>query len=154
MKLAIIIEGVQNSGKTSTILHFVNQHQSRTLTVMRSGLKSLYLNPSFQALRVEPYIISSSPSESDTPLSKRFSGLAVLPELIIIAEQTGGRHQANTITFLTTNGYSIVTFPITNVIGSLDWQRFDTSNKAIKLTNRANEIMDSIKSFIKINSII
>ena len=154
MKLAIIIEGVQNSGKTSTILHFVNQYQIRTLTVMRAGWQNLYLNHLFQTLKVNPYIISSSPSESNNPLPTRFSGWTTLPDLLIMAEQAGGRHQSSTITFLTTNGYSIVTFPISNVTGSLDWERFDSSNQVTKLTNRANEIMNSIKSFIKTHSII
>lgn len=70
MKLAIIIEGVQNSGKTSTILHFVNQYRSKQVIKMRSGWKNLFLNQSFQSLEIKTYIISSSPSESyATPYS-------------------------------------------------------------------------------------
>lgn len=154
MKLAIIIEGVQNSGKTSTILHFVNQFQLRTLTVMRSGWQTLFVNTLFQTLKINPYIISSSPSESNNPLTSRFATCSDLPDIIIMAEQTGGRHHSNTTTFLTTNGYIIINYPISNVLGSLDWERFDSSTKSAKLTKRADDIMDSIKLFIKTHSII
>lgn len=154
MKLAIIIEGVQNAGKTSTILHFVNQYQHRKLSIIRSGWQSIFVNSIFPNLKVNPYIISSSPSESDKPLPQRFTKWTVLPELIILAEQTGGRHYASTSSFLVSNGYTIVTFRINNITGSLNWERFDSSTKSIKLTNRANEIMNSIKNFIITNSII
>ncbi|CAM2881112.1 hypothetical protein DRF59_08225 [Chryseobacterium flavum] len=154
MKLAIVIEGAQSSGKTSTILHFINQYQNRKLNVMRSGWQNIFINPHFQNLKINPYVISSSPSESDKQLIQRFNKWSILPDLIIMAEQNGGKHYSNTMTFLNANGYSINTFVINNINGSLNWERFDSSNKAAKLTTRANEIMDSIIFFIKTNNII
>jgi|SRR5690606_19064030 len=154
MKLAIVIEGYQNSGKTSTILHFTNQFQNKTLKVMRSGWQNLFVNPTFPSLRINPFIISSSPSESHKPLSHRFANWQPLPDLLILAEQTGGGQQANSMSFLTTNGYSIITFTINNVSGNSLWERFDANSKSAKLNNRAIAIMDSIKSHIITNRII
>lgn len=94
MKLAIIIEGFQNSGKTSTILHFVNQYQTRTLKQVRAGWQNLFINGSvFSTLKINPYIISSSPSESGIQLSKRFQNWTGLPDILILAEQLNGKHQ-------------------------------------------------------------
>jgi hypothetical protein len=155
MKLAIIIEGVQNSGKTSTILHFVNQYQNRTLKQLRAGWQNLFINASiFSTLRIIPYIISSSPSESGVKLGQRFQNWKGLPDILILAEQSNGKYKLDTETFLRNNGYSIIKHQINNIIGNSDWERFDKSNKALKLTNRSNEIMFDVTSFIKSNNII
>ncbi|WP_029298729.1 hypothetical protein [Chryseobacterium hispalense] len=155
MKLAIIIEGVQNSGKTSTILHFVNQYQNRTLKQLRAGWQNLFINASvFSTLRIIPYIISSSPSESGVELGQRFQNYKGLPDILILAEQLNGKHQLDTEAFLINNGYNIIKHQINNINGSSDWERFDKSNKLVKLTNRSNEIMLDITSFIKNNNII
>lgn len=155
MKLAIIIEGVQNSGKTSTILHFVNQYQNRTLKQVRAGWQNLFINASvFSTLKINPYIISSSPSESGIQLSQRFQNWKGLPDVLILAEQLNGKHQLSTESFLTSNSYNIVKHHINNITGSSDWERFQSSNKSFKLTNRSNEIMLDIRNFIKLNNII
>ena len=155
MKLAIIIEGYQNSGKTSTIKHFVNQYQNRQLKQLRSGWQNLYINPTFfSTLRINPYIIPSSPSESNKLLSQRFLNWNGLPDIIILAEQHNGKHQLNTENYLNSNGYHIIKHLINNVSGNSDWERFDNSNKIVKLTNRSNQIMLDITNFIKANNII
>lgn len=155
MKLAIIIEGGQNSGKTSTIKYFVNQYQNRQLKQLRSGWQNLFINPSlFSTLRINPYIIPSSPSESNKLLSQRFLNWKGLPDIVILAEQQNGRHQVNTESFLRSNGYHIIKHLINNVSGNSDWERFDKSNEKIKLTNRSNQIMFDITNFIKTNNII
>lgn len=155
MKLAIIIEGVQNSGKTSTILHFVNQYQNRTLKQVRAGWQNLFINSSvFSTLKINPYVISSSPSESGIQLSTRFQNWKGLPDILILAEQLNGKHQLSTETFLRSNNYNIIRHQINNITGSSDWERFQSSNKSFKLTNRSNEIMLDIKNFIKLNNII
>ena len=97
MILAIVIEGYQNSGKTSTILQFSNQFQNKTLKVMRSCWQNIFVNPNFPNLRINQFIISSSPSESNNPLNHRFANWQSLPDLLILAEQTGGGQYSNTM---------------------------------------------------------
>ncbi|MDN3674107.1 hypothetical protein QWY99_13680 [Flavobacterium branchiarum] len=154
MRLAIIIEGTQNSGKTSTIKELIKLFGFKNLKQMKAGWQQIFLNPIFKSLRISFYCIPASPTETDIPLSKRFEEWEYLPEMIILAEQTSGRHHASTIAFLTANHYNIKVFPINNSIGVNHWERFDNSTKNSKLSKRVDDITDFIKSFIKTNSIV
>ena len=73
---------------------------------------------------------------------------------MVIAEQTSGANYADTINFLITNGYTILRYDIINSNGTLDWERFNSSDMNLKLDNRANQIVVEIKNFLKSNGII
>lgn len=154
MRLAIIIEGNQNSGKTSTIKELIKLFGFKNLKQMKAGWQVIFVNPIFKSLRITFFGIPASPSETDLPLNERFKNWPHLPEVLILAEQTGGKHSANTIAFLTANHYHIKTFTILNSNGTNHWERFDNSTKSIKLSKRSDDIIDFIKHFIKTNSII
>jgi hypothetical protein len=154
MKLAIVIEGDQNSGKTSTIRELISLYTDRSLIQMRVGWQSIYLNPIFKYLRLTCYCVPSSPSESNTKIGDRLNKLGVTPEVLIIAEQPNGKNYSDTYNFLNTNNYTIHTYTIINQNGISDWGRFDSNSKSSKLKNRADEIIDNIKNFTKQNNIV
>lgn len=154
MRLAIIIEGTQNSGKTSTIKELIKLFGFKSLKQMKAGWQQIFLNSIFKSLRIVFYGIPASPSETDIPLSTRFKSWQHLPEVLILAEQIGGQHHANTMAFLAANHYNVQIFTISNSNGINHWERFDNTTKSIKLSKRADEIIDFIKKFIKANSII
>jgi hypothetical protein len=154
MRLAIVIEGNQGSGKTSTIKELIKLFGFKNLKQMKAGWQQIFLNRIFKSLRIIFYCIPASPSETDLPLSKRFENWENLPEMIILAEQTGGKHSANTMTFLTANHYQIKIFTILNSSGTNHWEKFNNSTKDVKLSKRSDDIIEFIKNFIKTNSII
>jgi len=154
MRLAILVIGLQDSGKTSTIKHLISLYNGRSLKVMRAGWKDIFLNSIFKSLRVHFYCIPASPSETDMELTTRFAEWTWLPETLVIAEQAGGRHYTSTINFLTANGYHILRYDILATSGTSDWERFNTGNMTAKLGGRANQIVADIKGFLRINGII
>lgn len=154
MKLAILIVGKQNSGKTSTIKHLVNSYSRKSLSIMKRGYTSLFLNKKFRSLKLVVYCVPASPSETNIDLKIRFKNWDKIPQILIIAEQLRGSKYQNTIDFLNSNGYQINEYEINNVKGSQTWERFDSSNETKKLENRADEIIDYIKKHIRSNNII
>ncbi|MGH2664832.1 hypothetical protein [Flavobacterium sp.] len=152
MRLAILIIGVQNSGKTSTIKHLVNTHSDKSLNVMRAGWQSIFLDSSFKYLKLNFFCVPASPTETKKMLSIRFPSF--IPEVLIIAEQLGGANYPDTISFLNRNNFAVATYNLSNSIGTSDWDKFDNTNKSVKLNNRTNQIINDIKLFIKTNNII
>jgi GTPase SAR1 family protein len=152
MRLAILIVGLQNSGKTSTIKHLISAYNGRTLKIMKAGWKDIFLNPLLKSLRLNFYCIPASPTETKIKLSERCA--TWFPEVLVIAEQAGGANYADTISFLTTNHYHVLRYDILNTNGASDWERFNVSNMSSKLGNRADEIVNDIKQFLKTSGII
>ncbi|MDG5490594.1 hypothetical protein [Psychroserpens sp. SPM9] len=152
MRLAIVIEGEQNSGKTSTIKEFVMLFTGRKLKQMRRGWQHIFLNPSFRSIRFICYCLPASPSETGVKLGKHFKNS--VPQVLVLAEQPSGINYSDTYNFLNNNGYTIIPFRILKSSGSLDWERFESSNKSTKLANRANDIADSIRNYINSNNLI
>lgn len=152
MRLAILIIGQQDSGKTTTIKHLVNSYSDKSLKVMRAGWQYIFLNSIFKYLQLNFFCVPASPTETKIKLSDRFS--ESIPEVLIVAEQLNGFNYQNTINFLNANRYNIITYNLSNVNGTSDWDRFDAKNKTIKLDNRVNQIISDIKLFIRANGII
>ena len=152
MRLAILIIGVQNSGKTTTIKHLVNSHSDKSLSVMRAGWQSIFLNSTFKYLKLNFFCVPASPTETKTKLSKRFPNF--LPEVLIVAEQLNGANYSSTLNFLNTNNFTVIAYNLSNTIGKSDWDKFDNTSKSIKLINRTNQIISDIKQFLRINNIV
>lgn len=152
MRLAVLIIGSQNSGKTSTIKFLINTYASKSLKVMRAGWKSIFLSKILKALRINFYCVPASPTETKIKLSVRF--LTMIPEFLIVAEQVGGNNYSDTMSFLNSNGYTVLRYDISNADGASDWERYDKNSEELKLQNRANQIISDIKNFIKANGII
>lgn len=153
MKLAIVIEGDQNSGKTSTIKHLINTYGNKSISQLKRGWQQVYLNSSFQYLKLDFYCVPASPSETGFELHKRFNNNWI-PEIIVVALQPSGKHYSNSNNFLSSNNYSILTYRINNSEGNSDWDRFDENSMNNKLTNRSNQIVKDIRQFINSNSLI
>ncbi|MHC9087455.1 hypothetical protein ACXIHB_01960 [Tenacibaculum sp. IMCC1] len=152
MKLAIVIEGHQNSGKTSTIKELINSYGNKSISQMKRGWQKLFLNSIFKYLKLDIYCVPASPSETNIELIKRFPNW--VPEVLIVAVQPNGQHYSSSMSFLTNNNYQILKYSLTNNNGNLDWDRFDSSTKQNKLSNRADEIIFDIRSFINNNNLI
>lgn len=152
MKLAIVIEGNQNSGKTSTIKELVNIYGNKSVSQMKRGWQRLFLNKIFEYLKLDVYCVPASPSETGIELKKRFPNW--MPEVLIVAVQPNGQYYSSSYNFLNTNSYHILSYKISNVKGTKDWDRFDNITKSTKLGNRANEIIMDIRKFINTNGLI
>ncbi len=152
MKIAVLIVGNQNSGKTSTIRALINTQSKNSISIMRRGWQRIWLNSQFKYLNLDVYCVPSSPSETNIKLSDRFAQW--MPDVLILAEQTNGQHYSDTYTFLTQNNYLVLNYQITNSNGTGDWERFDNSNKLMKLNNRVNTIINDLKITIRNNNII
>src|SRR5262245_17929263 len=141
MKLAVLIVGEQNSGKTSTIKYLINTYDHKSLSIMKAGWQSIFLNSIFKSLKLNFFCVPASPTETGIDLSERFKDWGWIPEVIIVAEQLNGSKYSNTIDFLKVNNYHVIRFDIDNKGGVQDWQRFDKTNEVLKLKNRANQII-------------
>lgn len=148
MKLAIVIEGEQNSGKTSTIKFLLNYQQARLWMKYH-----ILLSNKFSCLNVFVEAISSSPTERNEPLSITIGSNT--PDFLIIAEQKGGALSNNTYAFLKSNSYDVITFKLTNIVGSDIWDRWTSpSDETPRLQARKDEIIKTIINFIKVNNLI
>lgn len=112
MKLAIVIEGVPNSGKTSTIRELINSYGNRTLRVMRRGWNRIFLNRNFTYLKLDFYCVPASPSETNIELNQRFADWR--PDVLIVALQINGQHYLSSQNFLNNNNYNILRYSIVN----------------------------------------
>lgn len=105
MKLAILILGERNSGKTSIIKNVITLCNGKSLKIMKAGWNDIFLNTIYKSLRIHFFCVPASPSETNKKLSVRFASF--VPDTLIVAEQLGGINYADTMSFLTTNGYII-----------------------------------------------
>lgn len=152
MKLAIVIEGSQNSGKTSTIKHLISQQRGWAVRNMKKGFQAIFLDKNFKALKLHLYCLPASPSET----GKTIGGLLPTrrPSAIIVAEQPGGKQYTNTFKFLEENDYTILKYSISEDKNNYPWSKFDNADKDEKLEKRTQQIVCDIKYFIRTNNII
>jgi hypothetical protein len=154
MKIAIIIWGVQNSGKTASFRGIVHNYSEKRIQQMRRGWQRLFLNSNFRYLNLDSYFFPASPTETRLNLVDHFSSWNHNPDVLFIAEQINGQSAINTTTFLNNNSYQILNYTLSNITGSGTWDRFDNTTEQIKLKSRADEIIDDIRAFIRTNQIV
>lgn len=152
MRLAILIVGVQNGGKTTTIKHLISAYNGRTLKVMRAGWKNIFLNPLLKSMRLNFFCVPASPTETKVKLSTRF--VTNPPDILVVAEQIGGANFPDTINFLAIHGYHVLRYDILTTSGITVWERSTAANRIAKLDNRVNQIVGDIKLFLKTSGII
>lgn len=153
-KIAVLLVGAQNSGKTSTINHFDTYYDEwdRTKKVCKVGWRHLQLHyKSLGSLISWIYFIPSSPTESRKSIKNRLGKLR--PEMLLIAEQIDKGEKWNkyneTIEFLTQEGYEIKEFIIGDDTQHDTWRKWTQSSRANSLDNRAVIIGDVFREFIK-----
>jgi AAA+ ATPase superfamily predicted ATPase len=151
MRLAVIILGEPNSGKTSTLKHFINKHSQNNLSVLRRGRQQIQLNSQyFSYLKLHAYFLSASPSERNEPLKSILKGR--IPEILFLPEQLSDSQFNNSISFLNQNQFTVLTFQINNQVGPSDWEKFNATTEKQKLDSRAYEILAEIRKF-RLNNI-
>ena len=147
MKLAIVIKGEQNSGKTTTIRELIRLRGGKNISRIKRGFQRLILDKKLICLKLDVFCIPSSPSEQNNPLSNQFPNWK--PDVLLVAEQPNGRHFKNTYDFLKENHYEILKFTIHNQAGDSIWERFNNDSKDVKLRDRVTDIIYSINDFVK-----
>lgn len=152
MRLAILIWGIPDSGKTSTFKAIVQHYSGKKVpSRMRRGWQRFYLNPKFTHLNLDAYLLPASPTESNEDISTMLKGKT--PDVLFLAEQINGSQVTETLRFLKPN-YYILEYTLTNQNGNGIWDRFDSLNKQAKLKARADEIIEDVRAFISTNGII
>jgi len=147
-RIAIVILGLPNSGKSSTFKHIVLKYGGKKLQRIKRGWQSLKkINSSI--LRV--YFVPASPTETNIKLEDRFKDWKELPEILFVAEQTDGHNRQSTFDFLDKHEYKILKFELSNQNGDGIWDRFkkNTEEEENKLNDRTREIVSKLKEEIK-----
>ncbi|SEA76733.1 P-loop NTPase family protein [Pedobacter hartonius] len=150
--LAIIILGDQNVGKTTTIRRFLDiYHTHKKVTVLKKGMRYGLspFTPNFDMVKIDAYILPSSPTESGIALSDSIKVIGWNPHLILMAEQDRGKEYANSINFLRNENYHIKEFHVKNIEELQIWSRWKYSAEMnTKLHYRVEEIAEYIRGFI------
>ncbi|MCT4588805.1 MAG: hypothetical protein N4A71_13330 [Carboxylicivirga sp.] len=150
MKIAIVILGEQNSGKTETLRKFVKTYSDRRQKQMRAGWRELSIyKEHLWELKLHAYFVPASPSETDYKLKDRIKDMGYTPEILFLAEQTDGHNRESTFEFLNKKEYEIIQFELSNEKGDGTWDRFNKSTESKKLNSRTQEINSKLKDVIK-----
>ncbi|CAA0259840.1 hypothetical protein [Tenacibaculum maritimum] len=147
-KLAILIVGHQNSGKTTTIKYFDKVYdENETLKrYCRVGWRHLQLfKGKLYAIFSLIYFIPASPTETQKPLKKRLGKM--LPELLLMAEQKNGKEYNNTIEFLNENNYKIIEFYTKDNSNEI-WKEWNNKTFEDLMNKRATAIGNEFREFI------
>ncbi len=148
-RLAVILLGNHNSGKTATINYFDKKYDKhgRYKRTCRSGWRHLQLyKESLGVLFTLIYFVPASPTETRIPLKNRLKEFK--PELLLIAGQTDGKEYKNTIDFLDSNDYEIVIFELVRKKSESIWGEWNKRNKNEILDQRATLIGNEFRKFI------
>ncbi|RXQ97417.1 hypothetical protein EO244_00580 [Ancylomarina salipaludis] len=150
MKLAVVILGVQNSGKTETLRKIVKKYTGLPQKQMKAGWRFLSIfKEKIWELKLHAFFVPASPSETKYKLEDRILDLGHSPEIIFLAEQTDGENRKSTFDFLEENKYKILDFELSNKNGGGIWDRFTPESKEEKLDTRTKEVITRLKEEIK-----
>jgi|GEM_PF-1755641 len=151
-KLAILLVGAPNTGKTSTLKEYCEYYENvKFVARFRMGWRwnIMPFKPQYEGLKMPMFFVPSSPTESNRPLKNTIDPLKWFPDLLIVAEQLNGHQYANTIDYLRANEYQIKEFILSNTNGINIWDRWVNSvDKDTKLLYRREAIADYIRAFI------
>lgn len=151
-RLAIIIVGEQDSGKTTTLREYSNYYH-KPVSTLKKGFRYgvTPFKPKYWGVKVFTYILPSSPTESGISLANTIDPHEWFPDLLMMAEQLNGKQYSNSIHYLMGNEYQIKEFIISNIVGDGIWDRWkdgDNFRMKAKLLQRREEIADYIRKFI------
>ncbi len=147
-KIAILIVGNQNSGKTTTIKYFDKTYDEneKLKRYCKKGWRYLELfKGKLHAVLSLVYFIPASPSETQKPLKTYLKKMR--PELLLVAEQKYGKEYNNTVTFLNENNYKIVEFHTKDETNQI-WKKWNNKNFENLMEKRAVEIGNAFREFI------
>jgi len=148
-KIAVLITGNPDSGKTTTIKFFEKKYDEdhREKRVCRAGWRrvQLFLGK-LDALSVFIFFIPASPTETNFPVKTRLGEM--LPEMILIAEQPEGKAYVATKAFLDVNNYKIIEFNLDRSNSKGIWNEWNDKNFEKIMKKRANEIGDVFSKYV------
>jgi len=146
-KLAVVILGEQNSGKTETLREIVKMYTGTPQKQMRAGWRYLSIYPSVRDLRLQCFFVPASPSETDIQLKDRFPDWQ--PDVLFLAEQINGKHLENSMKFLEQKEYEVFKYTLSNKDGIDLWDRYNSKTEKEKLKNRARFILNEVRNKIE-----
>lgn len=147
---AIVLVGKQNSGKTTTINHFDKEFNENNILkkYCKMGWRSLqFFKGKLAAVFTYVYFIPASPTETKEPLKKKLGTMR--PELLLVAEQINGAEYSNTIKFLKKEGYDVTEIVVGDTSSKGCWKDWSSSDFNKKMKDRANEIGNIFRKYIK-----
>lgn len=151
-RLAIVIVGVPNAGKTTTLKEFCNTYYRKRVTTFKVGWRFglEIFKGRYSGVRIDGYFIPASRTERHEYLEEQYEKVGWDPDFIFMAEQLNGSAYSDSIHFLMNNGFQVKEFYLSNIEGDGVWDRWrnDLEMNA-KLLQRTEEIADYVRSFIK-----
>lgn len=151
-RLAIILVGARDTGKTSTLKEYSEYYHNKSVDTFRKGWRHglAPFRPQFWTIKTSTYILPGSPTETNLPLKDTIEPLEWYPDILLMAEQLAGKEYINTINYLRIHHYHIVEFTLSNSVGSGIWDRWGTkAEETLRLLYRREAIADCIRNFIK-----
>jgi GTPase SAR1 family protein len=148
-RLAIILVGNQNSGKTTTLKYYCNSYRHHQVGVFKQGWRH-NITPfadKFYGVRISAYFLPSSRSEKATPLKETFDSLDWWPDFLFMAEQLNGAEYNNTIRILRENDYHIKEFILDNKNMDSIWHYYDPVDENLFLQYRKEAIAEYVRQF-------
>lgn len=149
-RLAILLVGNQNSGKTTTLKHFCNSYRFHQADVFKQGWRydiTPFANK-YLGVKVVAYFLPSSRTEKATPLETVFDSLEWYPDFLFMAEQLNGAEYQNTIRTLRENDYHIKEFILDSSNSDTIWRYYDKSDEDLFLNYRTEAMAEYVRRFI------
>lgn len=149
-RLAILLVGNQNSGKTTTLKHFCNSYRFHQADVFRQGWR-YDLTPfadKYSGVKIVAYFLPSSRTEKSTPLEQTFESLEWWPDFLFMAEQLDGAEYQNTIQTLRKKDYHIKEFILSNNNSDTIWHYYNSVDEETFLKYRTEAIAEYVRQFI------
>lgn len=149
-RLAILIVGNPNSGKTTTLKHFCNEYNPHNVSTFKQGWR-YSMTPfadKYFGVKIVAYFLPSSRTERATSLEKTFESLEWWPDFLFMAEQLNGAEYTNTIRTLRENNYHIKEFVLDNGNPDGIWHYYDTVDEQLFLQYRKEAIAEYVRQFI------
>jgi GTPase SAR1 family protein len=150
-KLAIILLGAQNTGKTSTLREYSNYYYHKKVSTFKKGWRIAIspFKPKFYTVKVFIYFLPGSPTETRIPLADTVEPLDWYPDVLLMAEQLNGSEYQNTINYLRAHRYHIKEFKLSDNNGIGIWDRWTTKlEETTKLLYRREAVADYVRNFI------
>lgn len=150
-KLAVLIVGEPNSGKTTTLKFFHNSYNANEVDSLRQGWRYNFMpfKPNYCSIKIWPYFIPASRSEKRISLEHTIEKLDWYPDFIFMAEQLDGAEYQNTISYLRENEYIIKEFILSKSNPDSIWHYFPPKEEKIILTQRTEQIAEYVREFIR-----
>ncbi|EDM34431.1 hypothetical protein PBAL39_19110 [Pedobacter sp. BAL39] len=150
-RLAILIVGNPNSGKTTTLKHFCNEYNKpHTVSTFKQGWR-YSITPfadKYFGVKIVAYFLPSSRTERAMPLKETFDSLDWWPDFLFMAEQLNGAEYANTIKTLREKDYHIKEFVLDNNNPDTIWNYYDPADESLFLQYRKEAIAEYVRQFI------